>query len=517
MKHISITAKITLLYMITLIIISAVFLAAMVYAGINEAGESARRVLMEEVTDASEEIDRSGTSFTVDSDIQYYHNGVYLSIFDENKELLEGRRPAALSTTLELQDKALRRVKDGQGRIWYVYDSRFDLNGETLWVRGYVNDFTENNTLLSLLRFLIIGTPLLIAAAAVGGYLITKRAFRPVGEAVETAAEITRDGDLSRRLPALSGGDEVSRMTDAFNGMFDRLEKTVEDEKRFTNDAAHELRTPLAVIQSQSEYALEDESYQKRALEVINRESKTMSQMVNQLLMLARGDAGRLEVHPVRLDLGSLSSDVAEQQETAAEAAGMELSCEAEEGVFVRADEFMTIRILLNLISNALKYGRRADGNGGGERAEGETGADSGTAGSGTDSGSGTAGSGTGTVTGNGSVTVRVSADQESGMACLSVEDDGPGIPEDELERVWERFYRGSAADRYDKSGKQEKREASSGLGLAIVKALAEAQGGSVSAESRPYEKTVFNVMLPLADDDSSENKDDGSGKEEPA
>jgi signal transduction histidine kinase len=296
MKHISITAKITLLYMTTLIIISAAFLAAMVYAGIREAGESARRVLMEEVTDASEEIGRSGTSFTVDSDLQYYHNGVYLSIFDENRELLEGRRPASLSSLPELKDKALRKVKDGQDRIWYVYDSRFDLDGNTIWVRGCVNDFAENNTLLSLLRFLIIGIPLLIIAAAVGGYFITKRAFRPVGKAVETAAEISRDGDLKRRLPALRGGDEVSRMTDAFNRMFDRLEKTVEDEKRFTNDAAHELRTPLAVIQSQSEYALEDESYQKHALEVINREAKTMSQMVNQLLMLARGDAGRLEV-----------------------------------------------------------------------------------------------------------------------------------------------------------------------------------------------------------------------------
>lgn len=472
--------------MTTLIIISAAFLAAMVYAGIREAGESARRVLMEEVTDASEEIGRSGTSFTVDSDLQYYHNGVYLSIFDENRELLEGRRPASLSSLPELKDKALRKVKDGQDRIWYVYDSRFDLDGNTIWVRGCVNDFAENNTLLSLLRFLIIGIPLLIIAAAVGGYFITKRAFRPVGKAVETAAEISRDGDLKRRLPALRGGDEVSRMTDAFNRMFDRLEKTVEDEKRFTNDAAHELRTPLAVIQSQSEYALEDESYQKHALEVINREAKTMSQMVNQLLMLARGDAGRLEVCPVKLDLGQLCRDVVEQQKIAAESEGLELCCKTEDSVFACADEFMTIRILLNLISNALKYGRRPDGADGADRPGGVKDA------------------------GFGRVTVRAWADRASGMACLSVEDNGPGIPEDELDRVWERFYRGSAARRDGKNGKQDKREASSGLGLAIVKSLAQAQGGSAAVQSRPYEKTVFTVRLPSADDR-------GEGKEKPA
>jgi signal transduction histidine kinase len=470
MKHISITAKITLLYMVTLIVISAAFLTAMVYVGINETGESARRVLMEEVTDASEEISLSGSSFTVDSDIQYYHNSVYLSIFDENGDLLEGRRPASLTSLPELEDKALRKVKDEQGRIWYVYDSRFDLDGNTIWVRGYVNDFAENSTLLSILRFLFIGIPLLIAAAAIGGYFITRRAFRPVGEAVETADQISRDGDLSRRLPALNGSDEVSRMTDTFNRMFDRIEKTVEDEKRFTNDAAHELRTPLAVIQSQSEYALEDEGYQRRALEVINGEAKTMSQMVNQLLMLARGDAGRLEVHPVKLDLGSLCRDVVEQQEAAAEAAGMELCCEAEEGVYVRADEFMTIRILLNLISNALKYGKRFD----------------------TENGSSVAGR----------VTVRAWADRTRRMACLSVEDNGPGIPENQLDRVWERFYRGSTADR---NGKKEN---SSGLGLAIVKSLAEAQGGSADASSQSYVKTVFTVRLPAADDDTQKKED---------
>lgn len=471
--------------MVTLIIISAVFLAAMVYAGIHETGESARRVLMEEVMDASEEISRSGTSFTVDSDIQYYHNGVYLSIFDEKKELIEGRRPASLSSLPELEDKALRKVKDEQGNIWYVYDSRFDLDGNTIWVRGCVNDFVENNTLLSVLRYLFVGIPLLIAAAAVGGYFITKKAFRPVGEAVETAAEISRDGDLSRRLPALGGGDEVSRMTDTFNRMFDRLEKTVEDEKRFTNDAAHELRTPLTVIRSQSEYALEDKSYQAHALEVINREAKTMSRMVNQLLMLARGDAGRLEVHPVKLDLGSLCRDVVEQQKTAAESAAMELRCETENGVFAFADEFMTIRILLNLISNALKYGRHQDGSESGRCPDDMRSSDS------------------------GRIIVRAFTDNERGMACLSVEDNGPGIPEDELDRVWERFYRGSAANRDDKSSKQEKRENSSGLGLAIVKTLAEAQGGCALVESRPYIKTVFTVMLPSADNH-------GSGKEEP-
>ena len=457
--------------MITLIVISAVFLAVMVYAGSREAGESARRVLMEEVADASEEINRSGSSFTVDSDMQYYQNGVYLSIYDENKELIEGRRPAALEKLPALRDKSLRKLKDDQGRIWYVYDSRFVLDGKPIWVRGAVNDFAENSTFMMLLRFLLFGIPLLIIAAAVGGYFITKRAFRPVGEAVETAAEISRDGDLTRRLPAVGGGDEVSRMTDAFNRMFDRLEKTVDDEKRFTNDAAHELRTPLAVIQSQSEYALEDDDYREHALEVINGEAKTMSRMVNELLMLARGDAGRLEVSAVRLDLGMLCRDVVEQQQAAARDSGMELVCNAEDGVFAQADEFMTIRILLNLISNALKYGKRP------EKPD------------------------------PGRVTVRVSADGENGMARLSVEDNGPGIPESELEKVFDRFYRGSARTPEGEGEKQEKERTSSGLGLAIVKSLAEAQGGRVMAESRPYEKTVFTVLLPEAADDGGEKE----------
>lgn len=531
MKKISITAKVTLLYMITLIVISAVFLAVMLYAGSREAGESARRVLMEEVADASEEINRTGSNFTVDSNMQFYHNGVYLSIYDDKKKLIEGRRPASLTSSLTLRDKTLRKQKDSQGRVWYVYDSRFVLNGKSLWVRGVMNDFAEDSTFRAVLRLLMIGIPLLIAAAAVVGYFITKRAFRPVGQAVETAAEITRDGDLTRRIPPISGGDEVSRMTDAFNRMFDRLEKQVEDEKRFTNDAAHELRTPLTVIRSQSEYALEDESYRERALEVINSESKTMSQMVNQLLMLARGDAGRLEVHAVRLDLGSLSRDVVEQQEAAAEEKGVELRCEAEDGVYAVADEFMTIRILLNLISNALKYGVPAlpedvagveaagasasetEGTSGEETAGASGEESAGASGAETEDAAGaeTAGAaGEGSKAAPAGITVRVRMDRERGMARLSVEDHGPGIPAEELEKVWDRFYRGSAAGRKEYSGEENEGRPSSGLGLAIVKALAEAQGGRVAAESRPYEKTVFTVWLP---EDSADN----DGKEAPA
>jgi signal transduction histidine kinase len=456
MKNISITKKITLLYTITLIAISAVFLAVMFYSARYEAGESVRRVLMEEVADASEEVSRSGSSFTVDSSMQYYHNGVYISIFGSDGKLIEGRRPATLGSLPKLSDKELRRVTDQNGKVWYMYDSKFVLNGRTLWVRGISDDYVENSTFSALLRFLIFGIPVLIIVAAVGGYFITKRAFKPVGEAVETAYDITRDGDLSRRLPEISGGDEVSRMTDAFNGMFDRLEKTVDDEKRFTNDAAHELRTPLAVIMSQSEYALEDPDYSRRALEVINGEARTMSQMVNQLLMLARGDAGRLDVHASDLDLSELCRGVAEQQEAAAEDCGMKIVCDIEDGIHAYADEFMTIRMLLNLISNAFKYGRSEEG----------------------------------------IVTVSVRGG-EDGMSSFSVADSGRGIPAEELERIWDRFYRGDHKD--DSGEKDTESGSSSGLGLAIVKSLAEAQGGRVSVESVPDEKTVFTVELPAS------------------
>ncbi|MDO4545083.1 MAG: HAMP domain-containing sensor histidine kinase, partial [Bacillota bacterium] len=247
--------------------------------------------------------------------------------------------------------------------------------------------------------------------------------------------------------------DEIYRLGDTFNHMFDKLERTFEEEKQFTSDVSHELRTPLAVIISQSDYGLEDESYRQQALEVINREARRMSGLVNRLLTLARSDAGRLKMERGQVDLSALCESIIQQQATVAAERGFEVVSEIQPDVKVLGDETMLIRVILNLMENALKYGKRQA-------------ADAGVS------------------------PVILRLERQGRFARLSVADRGQGIAVKDLERIWERFYRA------DHSRSDE----GAGLGLSMVKALVKAHGGKVELESAPGEGSCFTVTLPLED-----------------
>ena len=239
--------------------------------------------------------------------------------------------------------------------------------------------------------------------------------------------------------------------------MFDRLEKSFNDEKQFTSDASHELRTPLAVIISQSDYALEDAGYREKALRVINGEARRMSGLVDRLLTFARSDSGRLTMENEDIDLSALCEDIAEQQSYLAEERGVTVEADVQPGIHVTGDETMLIRIILNLTDNAMKYGVAEDGTG----------------------------------------TVRLSLNREqcdgAEMACCSVEDSGPGISQEDMEHIWERFFRA------DRSRSSE----GYGLGLSMVDALVKAHGGHVRAQSVPGEGSCFSFLLPLRSEDA--------------
>ena len=463
MRRLSVKVKITIWYTIFLVIITAGFLAILTYTGNVRAGELARTKLADSVADASEQIDTLGENFIIDNDLDFYEDGVYLSVYDENARLIEGRRPVELMELPAFADKKMKKLDEG-GETWYVYDSSFDMDGHTVWVRGIVKDFAEGGTFTFALRFAAIALPGLVIVAALGGYIITRRAFRPVRDILRTVDEISADGDLSRRIENgdvhEKSSDEVQRLTSAFNGMFDNLEHSFEKEKRFTSDVSHELRTPLSVIISQSDYALEDEGYRERALEVINREARRMAGLVNRLLTLARSDSGRLKPEWENVDLSDMCETVAWQQESVAAEKNINVETDIEAGVYVRGDETMLIRVLLNLMDNAIKYGRE-----------------------------------------NGSV--RLSLRKEGSAARCVVEDDGIGIKPEDMEKIWERFYRVESS----------RSEEGSGLGLSMVEALVKAHGGSIKAESVFGQGSSFTVMLPLNPEEDTKEKTGSEGR----
>ena len=450
MGKLSITKKITIWYTIFMLFITGCVLWTLVYVGNLRASEAAQEVLMEDVADASEEIERFGGDFVIDDKLKFYEDGVYISIYDGEGELIEGKIPAELSQIMpEMDDKEIMKISDGFGAAWYIYDSLFEVDNRFVWVRGAVKDFAEQSAFTFIMRLALIAFPGLVLVAALGGYIITRRAFRPVRDILETVEDITGDGDLSRRVRIeeehADTNDEIYKLAGTFNEMFDELEKTFDQEKQFTSDVSHELRTPLAVIISQSDYAMEDEEYREKALEKINREARRMTTLVNRLLTLSRSDSGRLVLEKDRVDLSEVCEMVAEQQAIVAGEKDISIETDIAEGVTVTGDEAMIMRILLNLMDNAVKYGRK-----------------------------------------NGKVTLSLA--EENGYAVCSVEDDGIGISEEDLEKIWERFYRVEAS----------RSEEGAGLGLAMVAALTKAHGGDVDVTSKPGEGSKFKVSFPI-------------------
>ena len=457
MGRLSVKVRITIWYTIFLVIITAGFLAILTYSGNVRAGELARTRLADSVSDARDQIGMLGESFIIDDDLGFYEDGVYLSVYDASGELIEGRRPAELADLPDFGDNVMKKLEEG-GETWYVYDNSFDMDGKTVWVRGIAKDFAEGGTFSFVIRFAAIAFPALVVLAALGGYLITRRAFKPVRNILQTVDEISADGDLSRRIETGdspdSSRDEIYHLTSAFNGMFDNLQRAFEKEKRFTSDVSHELRTPLSVIISQSDYALEDEEYRKKSLEVINREAKRMAGLVNRLLTLARSDAGRLRPEREKVDMSDMCETVAWQQEGIAAEKGIAIETQIEEGVFVYGDETMLIRVILNLMDNAIKYGKK-----------------------------------------NGHVKLKLRID--NGQVCCEVEDDGIGIRPEDMPRIWERFYRVEGS----------RSEEGSGLGLAMVEAMVKAHGGQIDAESVYGEGSRFTVRLPLYEGNEEERQ----------
>lgn len=294
---------------------------------------------------------------------------------------------------------------------------------------------------------LLLGVPLALLIALVGGWGLASRALSPVEDLRRTAQSITAT-DLSRRI-GLRRKDELGRLADTLDDMIARLDAAFTEQRRLTGDVSHELRTPLSVIQAQTSLALRrprtPDEY-AATLRSIQEESDRMSKIVGDLLLLARAEAGQesIERDPVRLD--AIAKWTVDQMAKVASENGVVVRASTEP-VMIEGDADRLRQLVLNLVDNAVKY---------------------------SDSG--------------GSVEVKVAAD--SGMALLQVADTGVGIEASSLPHIFQRFYRDDRA--------RSRVEGGSGLGLAIAHWVAEAHGGTIEASSRQGEGSTFTVRIPL-------------------
>lgn len=277
----------------------------------------------------------------------------------------------------------------------------------------------------------------------------------------ETSRQISGGNDLTRRIQLPPGADEVHSLARTFDQMMDRLQASFEQEKQFTSDVSHELRTPVAVILSQCEYASQNdvsEAERMEALSSIRSQAQRMSGLLSGLLTLARADQKRLPLHPERILLNDLAAIVCEEQQEFADAKKIRLHLQADSDLWMEADESMMIRLLINLISNSIRYGKEG-----------------------------------------GNVWIRLRLEENSILG--SVEDDGIGIPEDQLDLIWNRFYQvdPSRSAKADASGSSAgpAGEGGYGLGLSMVRWIVDAHGGTISVASRPGEGTEFSFRFP--------------------
>ncbi len=393
-------------------------------------------------------------SLVIGEEFMDLFSGACVAVFDPEGTLIVGQNPIpAESKSLAYADDRMQTVKSGRD-TFYVYDRLLRLDGAgDLWIRGAVDREQQQSEITRTLQISLIILPLLIILAAVVSYLIIRHSLQPVNRMIEAARSVSSGSDLKRRIDTGEGKkDEVQQLASSFNEMMQRLEGSFEAEKQFTSDASHELRTPMSVILAQCELALEEEELTpeeaREALLRIQRQGKRMDRLIDDMLTCTRIDR-KHEKYPftqVRLSelVKNVCGEFAEMEETWADGKNIRIESHIQEGIDVTGSAPLLERMLTNLISNGIRYGREGG-------------------------------------------FVRITLEEEGGTISLAVEDDGIGISPEHLPALFDRFYQVSG----DRGGE------GTGLGLAMVREIARLHGGDVTVKSSPEEGSVFTVIWP--------------------
>lgn len=298
---------------------------------------------------------------------------------------------------------------------------------------------------------LFLAAPAALILALLGAWFVAGRALRPVERMRESAEKLSAER-LSQRISVPHMRDELGRLAATLNGMLDRLERSFNTLRQFTSDASHELRTPLAAMRSELEVCLREERSNEEyraALESVLEEIDRMAQLVDQLLALSR-EEGQVAALPLSsIDVAALATSVVLELHILAEEKEQHLRCIAPVAIWVRAEESLLRRVLVNLVHNAIRY----------SAPQGH---------------------------------IEVSIEVEHSEVRVHVDDDGPGIEPLHRERVFDRFYR------VEKSRSREL--GGTGLGLAIARGAAERMQGHLQVATSPMGGARFTLLLQAAE-----------------
>ena len=432
-------------------------------AGIIETRmKNAAEYTSEKVSERLDQMTAVGTALNTgeaQKKLRYYERGVHFILYDAGGDLISEPLPLDVSVSDTIAPDVFRYEEINNG-IYYIYDKSVTTkSGDIYIIKGVFPASNELFTFKLTLRYTLYLVLIVILFSAVGGYIILGRMLKPINRITLAAKRIAESGNLKERISIGGRTDEIGDLANTFDEMLSKLDTAMEAEKQFTSDVSHELRTPVTVLLSECEF-LKDRAKNSpeydMSLSMIERQAKKINNLVSGLLCLSRMDRNAIEPQFENTDISELLSFICDEQEKI-QKRGIALERKIESNVFADVDRMLISRLFINLISNAYKFSYET-----------------------------------------GLITITLKTDGKNVL--FSVSDTGIGISEEDLSRIWERFYQADKSRTYSENG-------SSGLGLAMVKWIAQAHGGRVYAASELGAGSTFTFEFPQTNNERNERK----------
>jgi heavy metal sensor kinase len=340
-----------------------------------------------------------------------------------------------------------RVLSDGTRVV--MVSRRHTLDGRPILIRLAQSEEPVRHARDQFLLAAALMFPLMIGVAALAGYRMSRRILAPV-QSIASQAERITSSSLHERIPVHGTGDELDHLAEVFNRTLTRLDESFRQMRQFTADASHELRTPLAAIRAIGEVGLDRECTPQQYRELVGsmlEEVNRLTRLVNDLLMISRGDAGAIRLSYAWVPVFDLVRDTVSLLEPLAEEKEQKLALAGDEGATVLADPVFLRQALVNVVHNAIKYSPNR-------------------------------------------ATTSLIVERLNDSVAISIKDAGPGIPPTHAARIFDRFYRVDTGRSRDAGG--------FGLGLAIAQWAVQAHKGTICVASAPGEGSTFRITLPV-------------------
>ena len=378
-------------------------------------------------------------------EFENFDDGIYYIKYDSNNDIIAGKIPKDFDMTLAFSIEDINTYQIENKKFLY-YDTK--LKNTRDWIRGIYPLSKFQNEISKMWDIGIYLSPWLFIFVVIFGYRIIKNAFKPVKKISETALLIKKSKNFSRRIELDNSEDEIHKMASTFNEMLDTVEETFIHEKQFSSDVSHELRTPITVILAQSDYALDyvetlDEA--KESFEVINRQAKKMTSLINQIMELSKLERQN-EIEKDKINFSNIILQLLEDYRNLLENNNIELIINIEKDLRIYGNKLMVERLFINLFINAIKFTK---------------------------------------------TTINVSLNRINKEIILQIKDDGVGIAKGEQKYIWDRFFQINNSRNKDKNR-------GSGLGLSMVNKIVQLHSATIEVESEIGKGACFIVRFPI-------------------